>query len=327
MTDAGDWTTGDWSTTLALLLILSKHANVYRRLIEAAHLPQLEIVAIASPADLRSAAAACDVVLGEPSLIREGLPRLPALRWAQSTWAGVEPLLDASLRRDYVLTNARGVFGGLMSEYVFGYLLAHERLMFEKHAAQQAGRWDPTPPGTLRGKELGLLGVGSIGAALARTAKHFGMRVKGYTRASEGCADVDAYFHSDDRSAFAADLDYVVCVMPNTIETRHLVDAAFLAALPPRAVFVNPGRGGVVDEPALAEALHAGRLAGAVLDVFQQEPLPPDHVFWRTPNVIITSHTAALSVPEDIAPVFIENFGRWIAGEALKHQVDFERGY
>jgi phosphoglycerate dehydrogenase-like enzyme len=210
---------------------------------------------------------------------------------------------------------------------VFAYLLAHERRVFEKQAAQRAGRWDPTPPGTLRGKQIGLLGVGSIGAALARTAKHFGMRVKGFTRVSESCADVDEYFHRDDRRAFASDLDYLVSVVPNTADTRALVDSALLSALPPRAVFVNPGRGSAVDESALADALSAGRLAGAVLDVFQQEPLPPDHVFWRTPNLQITSHTAALSAPRDIAPVFVENYRRWIAGAPLRHQVDFERGY
>ena len=309
------------------LLILSRHADSYRRLIESARLPQLEIISATQPIDLPSPAHDSDVLLGEPSLFRDVLARLPNLRWAQSTWAGVEPLLDPSLRRDYVLTNARGVFGGLMSEYVFGYLIARERLMFEKHATQQAGRWDPRPPGTLRGKILGLLGVGSIGAALARTAKHFGMRVKGYTRASEDCPDVDAYLHGDAIETFAADLDYLVCVMPNTAATRHLVDTKLLAALPARAVFVNPGRGTVVDENALAAALREGRLAGAVLDVFQQEPLPPDHVFWRTPNVIITSHTAALSVPADIAPVFIDNYRRWVASEPLRYQVDFERGY
>jgi len=276
--------------------------------------------------DLDSRAPA-DVVLGEPSLVRDALSSLSALRWVQSTWAGVEPLLDPSLRRDYVLTNARGVFGGLMAEYVFGYLIARERLIFEKRAAQERGQWEPTPPGTLRGKQVGLLGVGSIGAALARTAKHFGMRVKGYTRASEGCADVDAYFHGGDLVAFAADLDYLVCVMPNTAATRHLVDAALLAALPPRAVFVNPGRGSAVDESALADALEHGRLAGAVLDVFQQEPLPPDHRLWRAPNVLITSHTAALSAPPDIAPVFIDNYRRWIAGQPLRYQVDFQLQY
>jgi phosphoglycerate dehydrogenase-like enzyme len=209
---------------------------------------------------------------------------------------------------------------------VFGYLLAHERKIFEKRAAQLAGKWDPAHPGTLRGKRIGLLGVGSIGAALARTAKHFGMHVKGYTRASRDCSDVDEYFHGD-RAAFAADLDYLVSIVPNTAATVPLVDATLLAALPPRTVFVNPGRGNVVDEAALADALQSGRLAGAVLDVFQQEPLPPDHVFWRTPNVLITSHTAAISFPKDIAPVFIENYRRLIAGEPLKYRVDFEAGY
>jgi phosphoglycerate dehydrogenase-like enzyme len=309
------------------LLILSRRAADYHRLVGAAQLPDLAITSTTDAVEAAARAADYDLMLGEPSLLCHVLPAMTALRWAQATWAGVEPLLDPSLRRDYVLTNARGVFGGLMSEYVFAYLLAHERRIFDKHAAQLAGRWDAKAPGTLRGKQLGLLGVGSIGAVLARTAKHFGMRVRGYTRASEDCPDVDVYFHGDSRVAFATDLDYLVSVMPATADTRHFVDAALLSALPPRAVFINPGRGGVVDEPALAAALTDGRLAGAVLDVFQQEPLPPAHVFWRTPNLLITSHTAALSVPEDIAPVFIENYRRLLRGEPLLYQVDFDLGY
>jgi phosphoglycerate dehydrogenase-like enzyme len=260
-------------------------------------------------------------------LLRQVISEMPRLRWVQSTWAGVEPLLDPALRRDYILTNARGVFGGLMSEYVFGYLLAHERLMFRRYASQQGGRWDNARPGTLRGKRLGLLGVGTIGAALAATAKHFGMRVNGYTRASEGCVNVDAYFHGDDLKSFAVDLDYVVTVMPNTPATRHLVNATFLGHLPARAVLVNPGRGTTVDEAALVEALRAGRLASAVLDVFEQEPLPPDHFWWRTRNVIITCHTAALSFPPDIVPLFVENYRRLLRNEPLRYQVDFALQY
>ena len=312
------------------LLILSRHARDYHRLIDAAALPDLAVTSATDPADATTRAGDCDLALGEPSLLRRVLPALTSLRWAQATWAGVEPLLDPALRRDYILTNARGVFGGLMSEYVFGYLLAHERRIFEKRASQAEGRWDPTHPGTLRGKQIGLLGVGTIGAALAMTAKHFGMRVKGYTRVSEDSPDVDAYFHSpmtDVRTAFAADLDYLVSVMPATAESRHIVDAALLRELPAHAVFVNPGRGGIVDEPALAAALAEGRLAGAVLDVFQEEPLPRDHVFWSTPNLLITAHTAALSVPEDIAPVFIENYRRLLRAEPLKYRVDFDLGY
>jgi len=300
------------------LLILSKHAEAYRRLIEDARLPDL--VVTQEPAE-------SNIAFGEPSLIAPAIGGLPKVCWVQATWAGVEPLLDPSMRRDYVLTNARGVFGGLMSEYVFAYLLAHERRLLEKRASQQQRRWDPTPPGTLRGKRLGLLGVGTIGAALAATARHFGMRVSGYTRGSEGCVDVDEYFHGDDRLAFAAGLDYLVTVIPNTPGTRRLVDAALLAALPSRAVFVNPGRGTVVDERALADALRRGSLAGAVLDVFEQEPRPSDHVFWTLPNVLITSHTAALSMPADIAPIFIDNYRRFLGGQPLRYQVDFDAGY
>jgi len=309
------------------LLILARRAAEYRALVESA-LPTLEIVSTQSPDEAVAIARDCDLGFGEPLLLARVLRDLNTLRWLQSTWAGVEPLLDPSLRRDYALTSACGVFGPLMTEYVIGYLLAHERRILEKHASQQLAHWDPRPPGTLRGKCLGLLGVGSIGSALARTAKHFGMRVHGYSRSSGACPDVDVYFHGRDRLAdFAADLDYLVCVMPNTSETRGLVGRTLLAALPPRAVFVNPGRGSVVDEQALAEALHAGRLAGAVLDVFVDEPLPADHPFWRTPNLLITAHTAALSVPRDIAPLFLDNYDRWSRGQPLRCRVDFDRGY
>lgn len=309
------------------LLILSQDARRYHELIQAAHLPNLDVVATADPAEAATRGADCDLVFGDPGLIRMVLPHLRDVHWVQATWAGVEPLLSPSLRRDYILTNARGVFGALMSEYVFGYLLAHERKILQRYASQQSGRWDATPPGTLRGKQIGLLGVGSIGACLARTAKHFGMLVKGYTRASESCPHVDAYYHGTDLPAFAADLDYLVSVLPSTPETRHIVDASLLNALPSRAVFVNVGRGSVVDESALAEALHTGNIAGAVLDVFEEEPLPPEHIFWRTPSVLITSHTGALTVPEDLVGVFVENYRRLLRGEALHYRVDFERGY
>lgn len=301
------------------LLIASHKADQYRRLVEAAALPGLAIVDQPTPD--------CDIVLGEPSRILALLPALPALRWVQSTWAGVEPLLDPVLRRDYILTNARGLFGSLMSEYVFAYLLLHSQKYMLRLAAQQAGIWDNTLTGTLRGRTLGLLGVGTIGACLAKTGKHFGMRVLGYTRQSEDCPEVDAWFHGDDRLRFASQVDYLVNTLPNTPATRLIVDAALLGALPPHALFVNIGRGTAVDEAALSEALHAGRLAGAVLDVFQQEPLPPDHFFWRTPNLLLTSHAAAPTIPADLMVLFIENYHRYLRGEPLLHQVDFELGY
>ncbi len=309
------------------LLILARRVDKYRQLVEAANLPDLELVSTSSVTEAVSIGASCEILFGEPSLICDVLPALINLRWAQSTWAGVEPLLDPSLRRDYILTNARGVFGELKSEYVFGYLLAHERQIFERQLAQKERRWDNTLTGMLRGKTFGLLGVGSIGAHLAGTAKHFGMTVRGYTRASEDCPDVDAYYHGDTLFNFARELDYLVSVLPNTPETKRIVDAEVLIILPSHAIFVNVGRGSTVDEPALVESLETGQIAGAVLDVFEQEPLPETHPFWKTPNLLLTFHTSAPSLPEDLTNLFVENYHRFIKGEELKYRVDFERGY
>lgn len=300
------------------LLILTRDKDEYVRLIEAADLPGLELIDDQQDAD---------IVLGEPKLIQAALPQLSALRWAQSIYAGVEPLVEAGQRRDYVLTNARGVFGELMSEYVFGYLLFHEKKILDRIRSQQARRWERSESGILRGKTIGLLGVGSIGAHLAETAKHFGMIVRGFTIASEESEDVDQYFHGDDLLKFTEGLDYLVCVLPRTAETNQIVDRSVLGALPSHAVFVNVGRGNAVDESALVDVLTQGRLAAAVLDVFDKEPLPEDHPFWNTPNLYMTFHTSAISYPEDLTKLFIENYHRYLDHKPLKYTVDFEKGY
>lgn len=309
------------------LLIVSGYADEYQRLFEAEKLPTLEIATAKNSAEAEVTELDYEIVLGEPKLIQPILMKLRNLRWVQSMYAGVEQFLDPSLRRDYVLTNARGMFGGSMSEYVFGYLLNHERRIFERYRAQQEHRWDGSTTGMVRGKTIGLLGVGSIGAEIARTAKHFEMTVRGYTRSSEDCRDVDAYYHGNDLRAFARDLDYMVSVLPNTVETRRIVDASLLNALPSHAIFINVGRGNAVDESALIHALESKQIAGAILDVFDQEPLPTDHPFWTVPNLLITFHTSAPSLPEDVVRIFRENYLRYLRGEELKYKVDFERGY
>ena len=309
------------------LLILSEDADEFQRLIAAADLPELEIFHCSDPAAALEIGRDCDILYGEARWMREVIPGMPNLRWAQSMSAGVERLLAPELRRDYVLTNSRGVFGGLMHEYVIGYLVAHERQLLARFRSQQEGHWDRSPAGHLRGKTIGILGVGSIGSEIARTARYFGMSVRGYTRASESSPDVDAYFHGGDLLEFARGCDYLVCVLPNTPATRHIVDAAFLNALPAHAVFMNVGRGSAVDEAALIEALEKKRIALAVLDVFQQEPLPEHHPFWNTPNLLMTFHTSASSQPADLARVFIENYRRYQRGEKLQYIVDFDLGY
>ncbi|HLO33019.1 MAG TPA: D-2-hydroxyacid dehydrogenase [Anaerolineales bacterium] len=300
------------------LLILSRNGDEYKHLIASARLPELEFTAEPKEAD---------IVLGEPKLIQAALPRLASLRWAQSIYAGVEPLVDPSQRRDYVLTNARGVFGELMSEYVFGYLLFHEKKILERIQTQQSTQWQRPESGVLRGKTIGLLGVGSIGAHLAGTAKHFKMQVRGFTRETETSLQVDKYYHGNELLEFADGLDYLACILPRIKDTNKIVDANLLNALPSHALFINVGRGNAVDEAALVNALYQGKIAAAVLDVFDREPLPEDHPFWHTPNLYMTFHTSAISYPEDITRLFVENYQLYIEGKALKYIVDFERGY
>ena len=311
---------------MSKLLILSDRAEEYENILRAAKLPDLEIFAFTGADVEAKIANQCEIVLGYPSQIRDNLPSLTKLRWVQTISAGIELLLVPDLRRDYVLTNARGGFGDLMSEYVFGYLLSHEKHIFKHRQFQEEKCWDGSDTGSLRGKTIGLLGVGSIGAHIAKTAKHFGMTVHGYTRSSESSPDVDVYYHND-LMEFARGVDYLVNIFPNTPDTQKLLDASVFRALPKTALFINVGRGSAVDEKALQAALEEGKIAGAVLDVFDEEPLPKDHPFWTTPNLWITFHTAGPSLPKNIAHVFIENYHRYIKGEALNYQVDFERGY
>ena len=303
---------------MSTVLILSSNADEYKQLIKSAQLDDLGFT---------TEPEKCDIVLGEPKLIRDMLPRLPSLKWVQAIYAGVESLMDPALRRDYILTNARGVFGELMSEYVFGYLLLQEKKMFERLRAQQAKQWDRTESGVLRGKTIGLLGVGSIGSHLASTAKHFGMSVHGFTRESESCADVDVYFHDPDLLKFGEGLDYLISVLPRTADTNKIVNASLFDALPSRAVFINVGRGNSVDEPALVTALNEGKISAAVLDVTEKEPLPKDHPFWLTPNLFLSFHTSAISYPENITELFVQNYYLYTQGKPLKYLVDFERGY
>lgn len=300
------------------LLILTRNTDEYIKLIRDADLPDLTITT--DPAE-------CDIVFGEPRRIRDSLPHLPDLKWAQSIYAGVEPLVDSTQRRDYILTNARGVFGSSMSEFVFGYMLFFKKRIRPRVLAQRAKNWDNQDDGILRGKTIGLLGVGSIGAHLAGTAKHFGMKVRGFTQSSENCKDVDEYYHAPNILKFAEGLDYLVSVLPRTENTNQIVNADLLNALPSQAIFINVGRGNAVDNTALMDALNNNKIAAAVLDVTSPEPLPEDHPFWTTDNLFLTFHTSAMSYPEDMVRVFAENYKLYVEGKSLNHLVDFERGY
>jgi glyoxylate/hydroxypyruvate reductase A len=250
------------------------------------------------------------------------------LRWLQAMGAGVEWALVPDLRRRVIVTRAPGVFGPWMSEYVIGWCSWVTQRMETYRAAQRERRWlDGVLPERLRGRTLTLVGTGDIGAEIARVARAVGMRVVGVSRSGRRVPHVDRVHRSGHLHRALSAADFVVVAAPLTPATRGLVDARALAAMRPAAWLINVGRGPVVDETALLEALQTRRIAGAVLDVFATEPLPAEHPLWRLDNVVITPHIAGPSTPEEIAPIFNDNLGRWLAGLPLRHVVDRRQGY
>ena len=309
------------------LLILSADADKYCALIKAADLQQMEISSTVDIHSARDLIADCNIVLGDPPLLSEVLASADRLEWVQSGWAGVEQLCRPGLRRDYVLTNAKGIFGPLISEYVLTYLFAFERRIFSMRSNQLNRRWRPLTYRRAKDITLGIIGLGSIGRELALAARHFGIRVTGINRSGKPCEGAEKVYTVDELPAFLKDPDYVVLTLPATRQTDCFINSDTLRMMKPSAVLINVGRGNSVRETDLVIALREGVIAGAVLDVFENEPLSPESPLWQMPNVYITPHMAATSFPEDIAEIFIENYRRFRRKESLLHVVNFELGY
>ena len=254
--------------------------------------------------------------------------RAPRLAWQQVMGAGVDWVFVPELPPSVVVTRAPGVFGAWMSEYVLGWCLWVTQRMETYRAAQREQRWrGELLPARLRGATLALVGMGDIGRTIARAAAAMGMNVIGVSRSGRPVPVVKRVYRVGHLHRALAAADFVVLVVPLTSETRGLIDAKALAMMRPSAWLLNIGRGALVDEAALLEALRARRIAGAVLDVFPKEPLPPEHPFWRLDNAVITPHISGPSTPDELAPIFNDNLARWMAGRPLRHVVDRRRGY
>jgi phosphoglycerate dehydrogenase-like enzyme len=308
------------------VLILASDARDYVPLLADLGGGDVELSVASSASEARARYSGQPVVLGQPDLVAAVLDGMPDVSWVQSTWAGVTPLLAAG-RRDYVLTGVKDTFGPQMAEYVLAYLLAHELKLFERLGRQANRNWWTEPSGTLKGKTLGILGTGSIGSYIAGAARPFGVRTIGLSRSGERAEGFDRVLPVSRLDEFLTAPDYLVCVLPDTPGTTHLLDESAFGLMKKGCYLVNVGRGNLIDENALNDALFSGRLGGAVLDVFRHEPLPPDSPLWNAPGLIVTAHVAASSWPEDIAGVFSENYRRYCEGEPLDYRIDFDRGY
>jgi len=249
------------------------------------------------------------------------------LRWIQCMGAGIEALLVPEVSPRVTITRVAGIFGPWMAEYALGWCLWVTQRMDGFRASQRARRWAPIDPIPLRGQTLCVIGLGDIGARIARSGRALGMRAIGVSRTGRPVTGVSRVYRTRALTAALAEADFVVLTVPLGPATRGLLDAAALAAMKPSAWLINVARGPIVDEDAMVEALRAGRIAGAILDVFDIEPLPPTHPLWTLPNVVITPHISGPSTPREIAPLFADNLRRYLAGRPLRHVVDRRRGY
>ena len=309
------------------LLILSDNAEAYARELEKRSLPELAISICKGDDCSDSQIREANIILGQPTLVSQVLARAERLEWVQSSFAGIEPLCQTGLRTDYMLTGVKEIFGHLMSEYVFAYILALERNLFSMRANQRRRVWSKIGYRSLAGITIGICGLGSIGQQIASTASHFNMKVLGLRRSAAQTPHVEMVYGPSELHQFVGQLDYLVVVLPNTPATEGIISGDVLEGMKPSAVLINVGRGPAVDEKALAKALGEGRLHAAVLDVFHTEPLPEESPFWQLENAYVTPHNSAFTFSKDIADIFCDNYQRYLTGAPLKYRIDLDRGY
>lgn len=309
------------------LLILDKDAPTYLAELEHQDLTGLDISATSELDEALQMVEQADIIFGQPAMVADVLSNAGRLRWVQSTFAGIEPLCRKGLRTDYLLTGVKDIFGTLMREYVLGYILARERSLFETYENQQNKVWHRIKYRSLADITIGIVGLGSIGKSIARAADHFNMRVLGMKRTEDEIEGIEQLFLPDQIDEFLPQLDYLVLVLPDTPESRRFITRQELALMKKEAVLINVGRGVTIDQRDLIDALESRQIGGAVLDVFEEEPLPPDSPLWSMENVIVTPHNSAYSFPVQVAEIFTDNYRRFIEGSPLRYAVDFGRGY
>lgn len=320
--------------------------------IRAAAEPRFEVVVVDALADGRgdggpASSEAVAAIEGAEIHLGYGFPKPlfqaaaasgDALRWVHSASAGIGGALYPEMRESsIVLTNSAGIHAEPMADSVLAAILYFARGLDFAVDEQRARRWGKdrfegidSSLHELAGTTVGILGYGGIGRAIARRALALGMRVLAFRRRDAAAEEgIELLFGDAGLARILAESQYLVLALPRTAETEGLLDRQRIASLPPDTVVINVGRGELIDESALAAALAAGRLRGAALDVFVQEPLPPESPFWGLPNVLVTPHVSATTHRfwRRELDLILENLRRYERGEPLLNTVDKAAGY
>ncbi|OWO89559.1 hydroxyacid dehydrogenase [Rhizobium esperanzae] len=311
------------------IVISHPSAEIYAGLIES-RFPDVRVLQASDASSLERYIAEAEILLTYRFPV-EVLDKATKLRWVQFTGAGVDSLFPIRDRVNHItVTNARGIHGEVIADYVMAgvtFLHWNFRSLLEEQIKKS---WKPRPISPLTEKTIGIIGLGSIGATIARRAKSTGMTVLGSKRDISVKVDgVDELFAPQATAEMLPRCDFVVLALPATSDTLGLFGPAEIAGMRPDAYLINIARGSVVVEAELIKALQNEGIAGAMLDVFEQEPLPPTNPLWTLPNVIVTPHMAGnpANYESRAFSVFAENLTRLMEGQGLKNIVDLQRGY
>jgi len=263
--------------------------------------------------------------------LRDAWHRADKLRWVHVAGAGVDAVLFPELAESAVtVTNSRGVFDRSIAEYVVGLMLLFAKDFHRSLEFQRRRKWMHRETEMLAGRKLLVVGAGPIGRTISRQVRCLGVETSAVARTERSeDADFGRVFSSDQLDEALPEADYIVIAAPLTDQTRGMFGAAQFERMKPGARLINVGRGPIVDESALVEALREGRISGAALDVFSEEPLPEDSPLWEMPEVVVSPHMSGDFVGwlEALGELFVENFRRWERGDELLNVVDKERGY
>jgi D-2-hydroxyacid dehydrogenase (NADP+) len=299
------------------VLIADHEAGEYKKAL-APIFPEVEFHAVTRESDIQNHVDKMEVLITVYRISDELLKQAVKLQWIQVLTVGVNYLLDRpSLKKEVIVTSCRGIHGPQMSEMAILLMLALNRDFPQTLRNQDRRQWERWPGRLLFRKHVGILGMGTIGEAIADKCKCFGMTVSGIDIVERKIVSVDVFYPPDKLPEVAGQIDYLILVAPSTPETRRIVGSKVLSRMKPTAYLINIARGELVDEGALINALEGGMIAGAALDALPVEPLPADHPLWRAKNIIITPHVGGMSdiYVEQTLPIIEENLRRFIRGE------------
>jgi phosphoglycerate dehydrogenase-like enzyme len=292
------------------IVILDQFADIYVKALEPAF-PGVEFTSARSADEAMPLMKRAQALFALAPAIPEALiAAAPGLQWIQALTTGVDNLVGMeTLPDNVVITSTRGVHGPQMAEMALMLMMALSRALPRIIANQGAQRWERWPQPMLWRKTIAIVGVGAIAETLAARCKAFEMDVVGISSSARQITGFDHVYSRDDLHKAVAAADFVIVLTPYSAQSHHMIDATVMAAMKPDAYLINLARGGVVDETALLEALETGKIAGAALDVFAEEPLPPGHRLWNAQNLIVTPHLGGMSegYEQQVLPILQHN--------------------